>query len=86
MATERPVASGATVHVVVAEPRGAITQAVRALDAHQLDADDLVLRRPTLDDVWTAVLVAIFAPLAVRKYRLAAARSGAVRTGLAACP
>ena len=52
LASERPVASGSTVHVVMADPQGAITRAVHALDAANLAADDLVVRRPTLDDVF----------------------------------
>ena len=52
LAAERPVASGATVHVTLAETRGAITHAVRALDEQGLEADDLIVRRPTLDDVF----------------------------------
>lgn len=52
LASERPVASGDTVHVVMADPQGAITRAVHALDAAGLEADDLVVRRPTLDDVF----------------------------------
>ncbi|MBJ7471202.1 MAG: ATP-binding cassette domain-containing protein [Solirubrobacteraceae bacterium] len=52
LSSERPVASGDTVHVVMAETHGAITRAVRALDAQGLEADDLVVRRPTLDDVF----------------------------------
>jgi ABC-2 type transport system ATP-binding protein len=34
------------------ERRGAITQAVRQLDAAAIDIDDLAIRRPTLDDVF----------------------------------
>ncbi len=52
LASERPVASAHTVHVVMADPQGAITRAVHALDAHGMHADDLVVRRPTLDDVF----------------------------------
>ena len=52
MATDRPVQSGGVVHVALADPRGAITHAVRALDERGLEADDLVVRRPTLDDVF----------------------------------
>ena len=52
LASERPVASGDTVHVVMADPQGAVTRAVRALDAANLEADDLIVRRPTLDDVF----------------------------------
>ncbi len=52
LASERPTVHGDTVHVVMAQAQGVITRAVRALDQHGLEADDLVVRRPTLDDVF----------------------------------
>jgi ABC-2 type transport system ATP-binding protein len=40
------------VQVPVVGPGGALTDALRALDAEQVGVADLALRRPTLDDVF----------------------------------
>jgi ABC-2 type transport system ATP-binding protein len=43
---------GDLVSVPVHRPSGAVVQAVRRLDAAGVEADDVALRRPTLDDVF----------------------------------
>jgi ABC-2 type transport system ATP-binding protein len=52
MSEQAPSVDGSTVSVPVRTREGAITDAVHRLDAAGLRADDLVLRRPTLDDVF----------------------------------
>ena len=52
MADEPPGTSDGAVQVVVRRRAGAIVEAVRRLDDAGVDADDLALRRPTLDDVF----------------------------------
>ena len=52
LAEERPTAIEGVVRAPVATRRGAITEAVRALDAAGVAVDDVALRRPTLDDVF----------------------------------
>ena len=46
---------GALVGVPVRHPSGAVVQAVRRLDAAAVEAEDVALRRPTLDDVFLAL-------------------------------
>ncbi len=52
LACEPPSADDGMVRVPVREHRGAITDAVRRLDAEGIEIDDIVIRRPTLDDVF----------------------------------
>jgi ABC-2 type transport system ATP-binding protein len=52
LASDSPSADDGTVRVPVREHRGAITAAVRRLDAEGIEIDDIVIRRPTLDDVF----------------------------------
>ena len=47
-----PMADGAHVTLAVARRAGSIAEAVRLLDAADLDIEDLGMRRPTLDDVF----------------------------------
>jgi len=54
MSDEAPVAEMRLVRVRVRERDGAIVEAVRRLSEAGLGVDDLVLRRPTLDDVFFA--------------------------------
>jgi ABC-2 type transport system ATP-binding protein len=55
MAAERPVIEDHTVRVPVRVKHGAISAAVRRLDAAGVGIDDIALRRPTLDDVFIAL-------------------------------
>ena len=55
MAADEPVTEGAHVRMAVRGRDGAIVEAVRRLDAAGLDVRDLVVRRPTLDDVFLAL-------------------------------
>jgi ABC-2 type transport system ATP-binding protein len=55
MSDEAPVAEGAVVRVGVRGRGGAIVDAVHKLSEAQVGVDDLVLRRPTLDDVFLAL-------------------------------
>jgi ABC-2 type transport system ATP-binding protein len=55
MSDEPPVAEEGLVKVSVRERRGAIAQAVRLLSEARIGVDDLVMRRPTLDDVFLAL-------------------------------
>jgi ABC-2 type transport system ATP-binding protein len=50
--TDEPVVEGRTVRVSVAQRKGTIVAAVNALHRAGVGVDDLVLRRPTLDDVF----------------------------------
>jgi ABC-2 type transport system ATP-binding protein len=52
LASDSPSADDGIVRIPVREHRGAITSAVRRLDAEGIDIDDIVIRRPTLDDVF----------------------------------
>ena len=52
MADEPPVADGSLVTLKVREHKGAIVQAVHRLSEAGIGVDDLVVRRPTLDDVF----------------------------------
>ncbi|NLT06146.1 MAG: ATP-binding cassette domain-containing protein [Solirubrobacterales bacterium] len=52
---EQPVADDGWVRVAVAERKGAIAEAVRRLDGEAIGIDDVVLRRPTLDDVFLSL-------------------------------
>jgi ABC-2 type transport system ATP-binding protein len=49
---EPPTAEGAHVTLAVTQRAGSIADAVRLLDAADLDIEDLGMRRPTLDDVF----------------------------------
>ncbi|HEY7933389.1 MAG TPA: ATP-binding cassette domain-containing protein [Solirubrobacteraceae bacterium] len=55
MSDELPTAEANLVRVSVRERRGAIVEAVRRLSEAGIGVDDLVLRRPTLDDVFLAL-------------------------------
>jgi ABC-2 type transport system ATP-binding protein len=55
MAAEPPTVEDRVVRVPVRERSGAIAEAVRRLDAAGVGIDDLVLRRPTLDDVFISL-------------------------------
>jgi ABC-2 type transport system ATP-binding protein len=55
MTDDPPVADGDLVTVGVRRRGGAIIEAVRRLDAAGVDVEDIVLRRPTLDDVFLAL-------------------------------
>jgi ABC-2 type transport system ATP-binding protein len=55
MAAEPPTFEDGTVRVPVRERSGAIAEAVRRLDTSGVGIDDLVLRRPTLDDVFISL-------------------------------
>jgi ABC-2 type transport system ATP-binding protein len=52
LGSEPPQLEGGVVRVPLKQRRGAIAQAVRELDRHQVAIDDISLRRPTLDDVF----------------------------------
>jgi ABC-2 type transport system ATP-binding protein len=52
LASDAPSADDGTVRVPVREHRGAIAAAVRLLDAEGIGIDDIVVSRPTLDDVF----------------------------------
>jgi ABC-2 type transport system ATP-binding protein len=55
MAAERPTFEDGVVRFPVHERSGAIAEAVRRLDSAGVGIDDLVLRRPTLDDVFISL-------------------------------
>ena len=55
MTDEPPVLEGDTVRLTVRRREGAIVEAVRRLDEAGAHVDDLVLRRPTLDDVFLSL-------------------------------
>jgi ABC-2 type transport system ATP-binding protein len=55
MSDERPECDGPVVRLPVHEHRGAIVEAVHKLSDAGIGVDDLVLRRPTLDDVFLAL-------------------------------
>ena len=50
-----PAADGAHVTLAVTQRAGSIAEAVRLLDAADIDVEDLGMRRPTLDDVFLAL-------------------------------
>jgi ABC-2 type transport system ATP-binding protein len=52
LASEAPSAEDGTIRVPVRERRGAIAAAVRRLDAEGIAVDDILVTRPTLDDVF----------------------------------
>jgi ABC-2 type transport system ATP-binding protein len=52
LASDSPSSDDGTVRVPIREHRGAITAAVRRLDAEGIGIDDIGIRRPTLDDVF----------------------------------
>ena len=55
MCLDRATADGPVVHAPVRPRHGVIPEAVRRLDAAGVDIDDIVLHRPTLDDVFIAL-------------------------------
>jgi ABC-2 type transport system ATP-binding protein len=55
MSDEPPTAEESLVRVRVRDRSGAIVEAVRRLSEVGVGVDDLVLRRPTLDDVFLAL-------------------------------
>jgi ABC-2 type transport system ATP-binding protein len=55
MSDEPPVAEDGLVKLSVRERRGTIVEAVRRLSEAGVGVDDLVIRRPTLDDVFLAL-------------------------------
>ncbi|HEY5316855.1 MAG TPA: ATP-binding cassette domain-containing protein, partial [Solirubrobacteraceae bacterium] len=55
MSDEPPVAEDGLVKLSVHERRGTIVEAVRRLTEAGIGVDDLVIRRPTLDDVFLAL-------------------------------
>jgi len=55
MCLDRATADGQVVHAPVRPRHGVIPEAVRRLDAAGIDIDDIVLHRPTLDDVFIAL-------------------------------
>jgi ABC-2 type transport system ATP-binding protein len=55
MSDEVPAAEGSLVRLSVRERGGAIVEAVHRLSEANVGVDDLVLRRPTLDDVFLAL-------------------------------
>ncbi len=55
MSDEPPVAQDGLVKLTVRERRGAIVEAVRRLSDAGVGIDDLVIRRPTLDDVFLSL-------------------------------
>ncbi|HET6830101.1 MAG TPA: ATP-binding cassette domain-containing protein [Solirubrobacterales bacterium] len=52
MSEEEPVIEDATVSVRISRETGTIMEAARRLDGAGVDADDVAVRRPTLDDVF----------------------------------
>jgi ABC-2 type transport system ATP-binding protein len=55
MSDETPAAEGNLIRLSVRERGGAIVEAVHRLSEAQVGVDDLVIRRPTLDDVFLAL-------------------------------
>jgi ABC-2 type transport system ATP-binding protein len=55
MSDEEPVTEGATVRVTVKQRSGTVMEAARRLADEGVAADDVVVRRPTLDDVFLAL-------------------------------
>jgi ABC-2 type transport system ATP-binding protein len=55
MTDQAPAISDTTVRLSVRSHTGAIVEAVRRLDARGIAVDDVVLRRPTLDDVFLSL-------------------------------
>ena len=55
MTDEPPQIDGAIVRIAAREPSGAIMQAARRLDRAGVGVEDLVVRRPTLDDAFLAL-------------------------------
>ena len=51
-ATAAPVVEDGEVSVTLRSRTGVLAEAVRALDGVGIEADDLSVRRPTLDDVF----------------------------------
>ena len=55
MSAESPVPDGTVVRLSVREHRGAVMEAARRLGDEGVAVDDVLLRRPTLDDVFLAL-------------------------------
>ena len=55
MCLDRATAEGLWVHAPVRPRHGVIPEAIRKLDAAGVVVDDIVLHRPTLDDVFIAL-------------------------------
>jgi len=55
MSDESPQADDAVVRVTVRERNGAIMEAARRLDRARIGAEDIAVRRPTLDDVFLSL-------------------------------
>jgi ABC-2 type transport system ATP-binding protein len=55
MCLDRATAEDGFVHAPVRPRHGVIPEAVRTLDAAGVEIDDIVLHRPTLDDVFIAL-------------------------------
>jgi ABC-2 type transport system ATP-binding protein len=55
LCVERPVFEDGVVRAPVRQHAGVIAEAVRRLDSAGVGIDDIVLRRPTLDDVFIAL-------------------------------
>jgi ABC-2 type transport system ATP-binding protein len=55
MSDEEPVTTGSSVRVTVHQRAGTVMEAARRLADEGVSADDLVVRRPTLDDVFLAL-------------------------------
>jgi ABC-2 type transport system ATP-binding protein len=55
MSADPPVAEDGLVKLTVRERRGTIVEAVRRLTEAEIGVDDLVIRRPTLDDVFLSL-------------------------------
>ena len=55
MGDELPQVDGAVVRLAVPERSGTIMEAARRLDREGVDVVDIVVRRPTLDDVFLAL-------------------------------
>ena len=55
MSAEEPQVEGERVRIGVEQETGTIMEAARRLDTAGVDADDVAIRRPTLDDVFLAL-------------------------------
>jgi ABC-2 type transport system ATP-binding protein len=55
MSDDVPVTADGTIRVTVSQRSGAVMEAVRRLDQAGITADDVAVRRPTLDDVFLAL-------------------------------
>jgi ABC-2 type transport system ATP-binding protein len=55
MSDKPPVVTDSTVSLAVRNRTGALVEAVRLLDRAGVAVDDIVVRRPTLDDVFLSL-------------------------------